>query len=57
MTLVDLALADKIATSRDPSKASIKHRAIQTSILDRLQEVGGLDFFAAREVGDGAGDL
>jgi hypothetical protein len=30
---------------------------VQTSILNRLGDVGGLDFFSAGEVGDGATDL
>ena len=30
---------------------------VQTSVLNRLGDVGGLDFFRAGEVGDGAADL
>jgi len=31
--------------------------AVQTPILDRFGDVGGLDFFGAGEVGDGAADF
>jgi len=30
---------------------------IQTAVLNRLGDVGGLDFFGAGEVGDGAADF
>ena len=33
------------------------HPSIQTSILDRFGDVGGLNFFRAGKVGDGAADL
>ena len=31
--------------------------SVQTPILNRLGDVGGLDFFGAGEVGDGAADF
>jgi hypothetical protein len=31
--------------------------SVQTSILNRLGDVGGLDFFGGGEIGDGAADF
>jgi hypothetical protein len=31
--------------------------SVQASVLDRLGDVGGLDFFGAGEIGDGAADF
>jgi hypothetical protein len=31
--------------------------SVQTSILNRFGDVGGLDFFGAGEIGDGAADF
>ena len=36
---------------------SIKHRAVEAAVLDGFEEVRGLDFFGAREIGDRAGDF
>jgi hypothetical protein len=37
-------------------KRSPPHLAIEGAVLDRFAEVGGVDFFGAGEVGDGARD-
>ena len=40
-----------------PDPASVEDRAVETAVLDGLEQMGGLDAFGAGEVSDGAGDL